>query len=185
MPLVNVSQVYARQGKIGMAESSLRKALAIEPEHTAVNFNLGLLVGGKGDVAGAEGFLLAATKSSPDMAIAFFNLGIVQRQLGRKDALVPLQKAIDLEPDNPKFVQGLASFILEDGNRAKALFVLDKYLEKNPGQMQILQMACQVLGQQEDWAGIRKRMRTALDTGTLHPQARAALEQQLKQLDQR
>lgn len=180
MPLVNLSQAYARQGLTAQAESALRKALVIEPKNAAVNFNLGLLMGERGALKEAEALLLTATRTDPAMTIAFFNLGIVQRQLGRADALLPLRRAVALEPGNPRMVQGLASFLLQDRDTVGALAVLDAHLAKHPGSIPVLQMACQLLGQRGDRVGMRKRMQAALDHGELDPQVRFSLEQQLK-----
>jgi len=67
-PLVNASMAHAKLGQTAEAEAALMKALSISPDSAAVNFNLGLLMAGKGDMAKTEQYLRAALKADPNMA---------------------------------------------------------------------------------------------------------------------
>ena len=116
-PMVNASLAYSNLQENDKAESSLRRALAMEPNNPAALFNLGLLLAEERRPEEAENALRAALKADPRMAAAAFNLGVLCGKERIGEALKWCRKACELQPDSAKYAHTLAFFLRTAANR--------------------------------------------------------------------
>ena len=79
--LCDVGYYYYERDNFAEAERSLRKALAIEPNHQKALTNLGLVLAGQGRFA--ESFEVFSKASGP--AAAHSNVGVLMAKQGRYD----------------------------------------------------------------------------------------------------
>ena len=132
-PMVNAAVAYSNLKKTDKAEQSLRRALEHEPENAAVNFNLGLLLGEKNDLPGAEAALRKAVKADPQMAQAAYNLGLVLAHRDKLDEAIEwCEKAHQLRPGEPRYVQALLGFYRQNRDPLGAAAVLRRFLLAEP-----------------------------------------------------
>ena len=132
LPLVNRSMVHARLGESGEAEQCLRKAVAIEPESSVVNFNLALLVAEKRQTDEAERLLRTALKSEPRFAAAAYNLGVLLSGRRPDEAIAWCRKAVAYEPREPKYGYSLGFFLARNGKATEAETELRKLMARSP-----------------------------------------------------
>jgi tetratricopeptide (TPR) repeat protein len=96
----NLALNLYKLGKLDDSASTLRKALAVVPDHPQANLLLGLILNQQGNFKDAMGPLGMAGKLMPDNFDAFNNLGIAAYQA--KDSLAAeaaFQRASELKPD--------------------------------------------------------------------------------------
>ena len=129
-PLVNSAILHARQGQTQQSIANLRKALAIDPNNGAVNFNLGLALAEQQDLAGAEQCLLTAAQSSPPMPEAAYNLGVLISAKDPEDGIAWLRKAVAEDPTSGKYAYTLAFYLNQSGNVKGATETLNQVIEK-------------------------------------------------------
>ena len=132
LPLVNRSMVHARLGESKEAETCLRKAIAIEPENSAVNFNLALLVAETQRIAEAERLLRTALKSQPRFAAAAYNLGVLLSRRRPAEGIDWCRKAVAYEPGEPKYGYSLGFFLAQNGKTTEAETELRKLMARSP-----------------------------------------------------
>jgi Flp pilus assembly protein TadD len=96
---------------------------------------LGLLSGEAGDFAKAAARFQAATQLAPTDAPMLSDLGYARLRQGDVDgARVPLMKAAELAPDNPKIMSNLALYLLASGQGANAQNLMSQ--QKLPADIQ-------------------------------------------------
>ena len=85
--LYNISGAcYKAIGQLDAAVKSFEKALAIKPDYTEVNYNLGLTFQELGQLDAAVKCYEKAIDVNPDHAEAHNNLGVTLKELGQLDA---------------------------------------------------------------------------------------------------
>ena len=112
---------YVNLGDKKKAEGSLRKALKIEPENAAANFNLGLLMAELGRMEEAEHALMTAFMADAQMAPAAYNLCVILAKDRIEEAIGFCKKASEIRPDNPKYAYTLAFYLYQKGDRDEAI----------------------------------------------------------------
>jgi glycosyltransferase involved in cell wall biosynthesis len=96
--LINLGGIYLKLDKLDEAEKYLRKALEIKQNPDIYN-NLGILHVKKGELNKAVRKFEKAVELNSNSADAFYNLGLVYSELGKKDkAEIFLQRAKNLNP---------------------------------------------------------------------------------------
>ena len=93
-------KLYEARGDYDKAEAWYRKAVDLNPDHSARHIVLGALLAKKGDFPGAETCHRSATRCSKGDLVdeAFLNLGLVLRAQDRhQDALVCFERALELD----------------------------------------------------------------------------------------
>ena len=132
-PMVNAAVAYSNLKQNAKAEQSLRRALEHEPDNAAVNFNLGLLLGEKNDLPGAEAALRKAVKADPQMAQAAYNLGLVLAHRDKLDEAIEwCEKAQQLRPGEPRYVQALLGFYQQKRDPIAAANALRRFILAEP-----------------------------------------------------
>lgn len=88
---------------------------------------LGLLAGAKGDFTHAAERFEAASKRAPTDATMLSDLGYARLRMGDVEgARVPLMKAAELAPGNPKILSNVALYLLASGQTANAQGLMDQ-----------------------------------------------------------
>src|SRR5580704_1187439 len=117
------------------AAQAYRNYLEKKPDDALVHFQLGYAYTGMQQPDRAQTEYEKAISLDPKMSAAYLNLGLTLLSSNPGDAVAPLQKAIELSPDqaNPKFYLGMA--LERSGQVAPAIAqyeAADKLDDKNP-----------------------------------------------------
>ena len=132
MPYVNAAIAQARLGQNPRAEQSLRMALEIEPASAPANFNMGLLKAESENFAEAEKHLRAALQADSAMPEAAYNLGVLLARDRLEEGIVWCRKAVELQPENVKYVYTLAFYLNQGGKTDEALQRLRTLVARHP-----------------------------------------------------
>jgi Flp pilus assembly protein TadD len=98
--LANLALIQMQTNSMVDAESTLQRALSIDPQHTYALFLSGLLKINQSDFDGALGYLAQAAKLDPNDAEVQNHLGVVLSELGQRDSgEAALRKAVQLQPE--------------------------------------------------------------------------------------
>jgi len=91
--------VKEQENDLRGAASAYRKAVAIDPEFSGVNANLGEVLASLGDTQGASEALGRAVELGEGGAAASYNMGVVLSKKGRfREAIPHLERAVELDP---------------------------------------------------------------------------------------
>lgn len=107
------------------------------PKDAAFLFYLGDIALAHNDFSGAEKYYAEVIKLQPDSAIAYNNLAWVSAKLNREGAIGYAERANALAPNQPAFMDTLASLLSEKGEYAKALELQQKALSLQPANPQL------------------------------------------------
>ncbi|MCX7826523.1 MAG: tetratricopeptide repeat protein, partial [Verrucomicrobiae bacterium] len=184
-PLVNVSLIYARQGRNDKAEAALRQALRSEPSSAEVNFNLGLLVAEKGDADEAERLLRQALKSDPTMAAAAYNLGVLVSRRRLDEAIELCRRAAALRPTEPKYSYTAAFYMRQRGDTAGAIEMLQQIVLNRRADGSTYGLLGQLYEEQGSHAAALSIYRQAADDERLHEADRRQFALKVKSLSSR
>lgn len=115
------------------AESSFRRAIALDSACAPAQINLGDLLETRGDLDGAEGFYRAATRSNPRSSEAWNNLGkLLNRRERHAEALDALETAIKVRPDFGKAHYNLSCALQAVGRKDEAIAALQQAVKYAP-----------------------------------------------------
>jgi tetratricopeptide (TPR) repeat protein len=110
--------------------------------------DLGLLLRGRGDAAGAIAELREARRLLPDRAAYAMALGMTYAQQGDRDlALAELQAAVERRPTWAPAQLNLAAILLEIGRPVDAAKCLDAAAALEPGNPQLARLIDEVARQ--------------------------------------
>lgn len=149
--LITAAQQLAGQGRVAEAEQRYRDWLAAHVEHDqplryAIEFNLALLLAGRGEAGEAEALLRTVTQRQPALGQAWLQLGILQRDQGRPDEALDTWSVmlgkVDPAADQGIYVAGLnhIGLLLEElGRAAPAQKMFARSLQQYPAQPEIAQ----------------------------------------------
>jgi len=125
LPYVNASVTASKLGRLTDSIDYLQKAHQIEPDHGAVNLNLGLALAEKKDLAGAEKHLRLAVKKPESRGQAAYNLAVLVAGEDRSETVRLCRLATTSTPDNPRYAYTLAYYLAANGKPAEAADVLE------------------------------------------------------------
>jgi len=153
--LYNISGVcYKAIGQLDAAVKSFKKALAIKPDYTEVNYNLGLTFQELDQLEDAVKSYEKALAFNPDYAEAHNNLGVTLKELVQLDAAVKsYEKAVALKPDFAEAHNNLGNAFKELGQLDDAVKSYKKVISLTPDNAEAysnLGLTLQKLGQLDD-----------------------------------
>lgn len=131
-PYVNAAILSAQMNQPAKALRLLKQAHDIDAENGGVNLNLGLGLAEAGDMAGAERHLLLAMKQASTRAQAAFNLAVIKGANDPAAGVTYCRTAVESEPRHPRYAYTLGFYLLESGNTAAAIEVLEKLVKQQP-----------------------------------------------------
>jgi tetratricopeptide (TPR) repeat protein len=129
-PYVGSSQAYSGLRNMIGAEASLNKALKIDPDNAAANYQDGLLKRDQGDTKAAEESFRAALNNDPSLASAAYDMSILLAKERLKEAIAWGRKAYLMQPA-AQYGYSLASLLKKDGDWDGAVAVLRKVIASN------------------------------------------------------
>ena len=175
--------MYGQRGEYDKAETSLRKALEIEPNSAPVRFNLGLLMVEKGNAGQAEKDFRAALDLDPRLAPAAYNLGLLIIEERPEEGLMYCRTAYELSPGDPKYGFSFAFFQAQTGDREGAVMTLENTLKFNPGNLDSLLLLGAFYTQDGKVESAREIYQHALSSGDLLDQDALLLRSKLQELE--
>lgn len=99
--LVNLGNIYHRDGALKEAAACYRRALRINPDHVEANYNLANLLAEQRDLDNAILFYRKAIHEDGEFADAYFNLGRTLEKAGDpQGAGACWRRYLELEPDS-------------------------------------------------------------------------------------
>jgi Flp pilus assembly protein TadD len=127
------------RGRLAEAEVALRTARRLQPCLAEALLNLADLNRQRGDEAAAERAIRDALVCDPQSAAAHHALGLwLVRAHRPQAAIVSLERAVALQPADPRFSYVLAVALASSGDRERAIRVLQSSLHKRPSDVDAL-----------------------------------------------
>ena len=118
---VNLADLYREQGDDAAGEQVLRSAITRTPEIAALHHSLGLLLARRKDLPGALVELKRAADLEPDNVDWNYAYGVALYSAGRRaDAIAHLDRTWRKHPGDRTTLNGLISFVREQGDLARA-----------------------------------------------------------------
>jgi tetratricopeptide (TPR) repeat protein len=185
MVMVNAAMAYAQVGAPDQAEKSLVQAIKIAPDNAAAHFNLGLLKAEQNRPKEAELELKEAFRLDPKMAQAAYNLCILIAKDRPGEALSWCRKAVELNPQEPKYAYTLAFYQKDQGDLKNAAATLQDFLKRRPGVADAYLLLADIYVQQEDLPQAEAVLRQAQQVENLSTRDRARLAAALQKLSSR
>jgi Tfp pilus assembly protein PilF len=113
---VNLGLVAEREGRPDEAAARYRRALSIDPAFADAHNNLGIVLAQAGDLEGAIASFRKAIAHRKTFSKAHYNLGLALLGAGRAgEAVPPLERAVDLAPEDPDAKRALDEARREGG----------------------------------------------------------------------
>jgi tetratricopeptide (TPR) repeat protein len=118
-----LGSVYEREKKYDLAEEQFRKVLAVDPLNDAAANYLGYMLADRGvRLDESVKYIKDALKIEPNNGAYLDSLGWAYHKMNRNDmAKAPLEKAVELIPNDPTIREHLGYVYLGLGEKAKAL----------------------------------------------------------------
>ncbi len=118
-----LGSVYEREKKFDLAEEQFKKVLAVDPLNDAAANYLGYMLADQGvRLDESVKYIKDALKIEPNNGAYLDSLGWAYHKMNRNDmAQAPLEKAVNLIPDDPTIREHLGYVYLALGEKAKAL----------------------------------------------------------------
>jgi cellulose synthase operon protein C len=129
---IKIHATLGAAGKSAEADKFTATWIKDAPRDAAFQFYLGDHAIGKKDFEGAEKAYEAVVKLQPGNAAAYNNLAWVAGKLKRPNAISWAEKALQLAPEQPSFLDTLAMLQSEANRYDKALELQNKALKINP-----------------------------------------------------
>ena len=111
-----------QRGKMLEAETVFRSVLEIDPEHAQTRSMLAKIAFSKGDLASARRYIADAIERDDDVAEFHYLQALFSLRAGAPaDAVVSLQRSLELDPALPDAWSTLGSLLLDSGRAEEAL----------------------------------------------------------------
>jgi len=129
-----VVKSYVDEGYPEEGARYYRKVIRIQPARVEAHFNLGTILAGEGDVAGAIAEYREVLRLQPGHVAALNNLGFALAGTGNLDeAIAHYREALDIEPNNVSTLANLGAAFASQGKLDEAIAQYRKALEVDPG----------------------------------------------------
>ena len=130
------SMLYFRDGKVDEAVQDLKHLLELDPTNTRVTATAVRALTEMDRLDEAMKILDDGLKAKPEAALYILRAAILQSEEKIDEALLDLNKAIELAPKDPSALLGRAQIYLGKGDAKKARQDLDKAMELKPDSVQ-------------------------------------------------
>jgi len=132
--LHNLGNVYRQQGQWMEARAALERALAVDPQDAEASYSLGMVYAAQEETAQAQAYLERALAARPDYPEALNNLGVLYIRTRRpEEAVKTFEICIRVAPDFDQAYLNLAKLYQLEGRTEGARAVLEKLLQRLPG----------------------------------------------------
>lgn len=164
---LGLGNAYARLSRDAEALASYERAMQFSPRSAEAHFSAGFVLARLKRTRQAEARYRRALFLRPDFAAAWLNLGVLLRERAQdrvqdRAAEAALRRAAQLHPKLVSAWLNLALVERDRGRLDKAQMHLDRALEINPGQKEILIARCQLCVAQRDLPGAWQWLRRAM-----------------------
>jgi putative PEP-CTERM system TPR-repeat lipoprotein len=157
---IKLHAVLTDAGKTADADRYAATWIKAQPKDAGFLTYLGGVALERKDYVAAQRSYQAVLKIQPDNALVLNNLAWISKQTGGKDALALAQRANELVPNQPAFMDTLALILTADGDHAKAIDLQLKALSLQPESATMrLNLAKMYIA-----AGDKAKARTELET---------------------
>jgi len=177
--------VYDQRGEYDKAETSLRKAIEIDPRSAPVHFNLGLLLAERGRTEEAEKELRAALQLDPRLAPAAYNLGMLIIKERPDEGLSYCRKAHELSPNNQKYSYTLAFYQSQKGDRKGAVMTLRDTVMHHPAYVDAVLLLGEIYEKDGKKESAKEVYRKVLSGGELSDRDSLLLRVKLQSLEEK
>jgi len=182
MPLINSSVLYSYTGNTTKAEENLKKAIEVDPDNEAANLNLGLLLAEQNKMQEAEKALLKVLEVNPEQAVAAYNLSVISSQRSTREAVEYAEIAYKARPEEPKYAYTLAYFLMQNGQKSRAVQTLKKLINDHPLYLSAVSFLVDIYMKDNKIEEARKLYEQTLKTEGLSERDKAAIRQALNAL---
>ncbi len=142
----NLAAVLHELGKFDQAADQCRMALELSPELTEAHYNLGIALQELGAFEDAKQAYQRVLANEPGHAAAALNIAYAEQQLGRLEkAAAAFARTIEIDPDFEKAYSNYADLKLQQHDPEAALAICDEFLNRHPGNTELLAMKAVVL----------------------------------------
>jgi predicted Zn-dependent protease len=124
--------VLAAGGKLAEAERFTKDWRRDHPDDAVFIFHLGDEAAAHKDYTSAASNYLAASKLRPDDAASFNNLAWVMNRLGNDGAATYAERAVQIEPNQPVYIDTLAMILADARQYPRAIELQKKAVELQP-----------------------------------------------------
>jgi Tfp pilus assembly protein PilF len=119
---VAMAEVHERSGNIEEAETQLRKALAVDPNHLGALLAYAHLEDRQRNFEAATKYYQRALRKHPKNATVHNDMGLCFHRRGKlDDAAKALRQAVELEPHKKLYRDNLAAVLVDQGKTPEAL----------------------------------------------------------------
>ena len=144
---VNMGNFYAARRQLDRAEHAYRETLAFDPNWVPAYVNLADLLRSQSRDPEGEQVLRAGIARLPQAAALHHSLGLLQvREKDMKAALTSLQRAAELAPEETRYSYVYAVALHSAGRTHEALDLVDKSLQRAPGNRALTELRMQLAG---------------------------------------
>ena len=179
---VKLHAAMTRAGKTGEADARLGQLLKESPDDAVVRLYWAEVNLKRGEFKNAVDQYEWMLRKQPDNLLALNNLAWAYQQLKDPRALQTAERAYKLKPDNAAIADTLGWMLVEQGNTARGIEILQKAVAAAPKAQEIRFHLAQGLIKAGDKAKAREELERIQANGTKFPQATEAnaLLKQLK-----
>jgi tetratricopeptide (TPR) repeat protein len=178
---LNIGLFETASGDLPAAEAAYRQAIKLDAHHLGARLNLADLLRGLGRDGEGRQLLEQAIKLAPQVAAAHHSLGLLLiRQRQYPAAELSLQRAAELDPANSRYGYVYAVALNSLGKPQQALSELQRLLQQQPGNAELLNFALQITIKQQRWQEALLHAQTLLSLNPLDSGLQG-LVQQLRQ----
>jgi len=133
---VNLAMLYNQLGKNNEAERLLREVVQTHPQMYELKYSLGLLLAEQKKYHEASSYLSSAARGLPKRSRIHYNSGLILDYLRRDTAAeAALMRALELEPNNMDYLQGMAEFYLKRKRYEKAGKIAWQMIARHPSNL--------------------------------------------------
>jgi tetratricopeptide (TPR) repeat protein len=137
-PHGNLSYAYLFHNDLEMAIEEARRTIEIDPQEWRGMVALGKAFKKKGNLIMAAQEFKRAIRINPNAHEAWEELGLVLREFGREDAILCLEKAVELKPDSYIYKNNLGLAYYDIGKYDISESIFHDALRLDPGNPRIL-----------------------------------------------